>query len=111
MVLRKRIFSVSILLLTACGSGGSKTDALPSETPEEKGESLYILNCASCHGEDGKLGSSGAKDLSVSKLSDQQIEQIIRKGKNAMPSQEAVLETDENIKLVIEHVKTLKNKP
>lgn len=111
MVLRKRIFSVSILLLTACGSSGSKNDALPSETPEEKGESLYVLNCASCHGEDGKLGSSGAKDLSVSKLSDQQIEQIIRKGKNAMPAQEAVLETDENIKLVIEHVKTLKNKP
>ena len=99
------------MLLRACGSGSSKTDALPNETPEEKGESLYILNCASCHGEDGKLGSSGAKDLSVSKLSDQQIEQIIRKGKNAMPSQEAVLETDENIKLVIEHVKTLKNKP
>jgi mono/diheme cytochrome c family protein len=111
MVLRKRIFSVSILLLTACGGGSPNVDALPNETPEEKGESLYVLNCASCHGEDGKLGSSGAKDLSVSKLSDQQIEQIIRKGKNAMPAQEAVLETDENIKLVIEHVKTLKNKP
>ena len=108
MVLRKRIFSVSILLLTACGSGGSKNDALPSETPEEKGESLYVLNCASCHGEDGKLGSSGAKDLSITKLSDDEIEQIIRKGKNAMPSQEAILETDENIKLVIKHVKTLK---
>jgi mono/diheme cytochrome c family protein len=111
MVLRSSIFSISFLLLTACGSGSSKDDVIPSESPEEKGESLYILNCASCHGEDGKLGSSGAQDLSVSKLSDQQIEQIIRKGKNAMPSQEAVLETDENIKLVIEHVKTLKNKP
>ena len=101
MVLRSSFFVASILLLTACGSGGSKNDSLPSETPEEKGESLYVLNCASCHGEDGKLGSSGAKDLSVSKLSDQQIEQIIRKGKNAMPAQEAVLEKDENIKLVI----------
>lgn len=108
MVLRFFIFSF-ILLLTACGSGSVKNeDVIPNETPEEKGESLYILNCASCHGEDGKLGSSGAKDLSVSKLSDQQIEEIIRKGKNAMPSQEAVLETDENIRLVIEHVKTLK---
>jgi hypothetical protein len=44
-------------------------------------------------------------------LNDKQIEQIIRKGKNAMPAQEAILETDENIKLVIEHVKSLKNKP
>jgi len=111
MVLRISFFVVSFLLMTSCGSGGSKNDALPSETPEEKGENLFILNCASCHSEDGKLGSSGAKDLSVSKLNDKQIEQIIRKGKNAMPSQEAILETDGNIKLVIEHVKTLKNKP
>ena len=108
MVLRSSFFVASILLLTACGSSGSKNDALPSESPEEKGENLYILNCASCNGEDGKLGSSGAKDLSVSKLNDKQIEQIIRKGKNAMPSQEAILETDENIKLVIEHVKSLR---
>lgn len=108
MVLRSSFFVASILLLTACGSSSSKDDVIPSESPEEKGENLYILNCASCHGEDGKLGSSGAKDLSVSKLNDKQIEQIIRKGKNAMPSQEAILETDENIKLVIEHVKTLK---
>ncbi len=108
MVLRSSFFSISFLLLTACGSGASDSDALPNETPEEKGENLYILNCASCHGEDGKLGSSGAKDLSVSKLNDKQIEQIIRKGKNAMPSQEAILETDENIKLVIEHLKTLR---
>lgn len=111
MVLRSSFFIVSILLLTACGGGSSKNDAIPSESPEEKGASLYTVNCASCHGEDGKLGSSGAKDLSVSKLNDKQIEKIIRKGKNAMPSQEAILETDENIKLVIEHVKTLKNKP
>lgn len=108
MVLRSSFFVASILLVTACGSSGSKNDALPSESPEEKGENLYILNCAACHGEDGKLGSSGAKDLSVSKLNDKQIEQIIRKGKNAMPSQEAILETDENIKLVIEHLKTLR---
>jgi mono/diheme cytochrome c family protein len=78
MVLRSSFFVASILLLTACGSGGSKNDALPSETPEEKGENLYVLNCASCHGEDGKLGSSGAKDLSVSKLNDKQIEKIIK---------------------------------
>lgn len=95
-------------MLTACGSGKKDNNVLPAETPEEKGESLFIMNCASCHGEDGKLGSSGAKDLSASKLSDKKIEEIIRKGKNAMPSQEAVLETDENIRLVIEHVKTLR---
>jgi len=108
MVLRISFFSVIIVLLSACGSGSSKNEVIPSETPEEKGASLYILNCASCHGEDGKLGASGAKNLTASKLNDQQIEYIIRKGKNAMPAQEAVLVTDENIKLVIEHVKLLR---
>jgi len=94
--------------MTACGSDASHKDVIPAETPEEKGASLFILNCASCHGEDGKLGSSGAKDLSVSKLNDKQIEKIIREGKNAMPSQKAVLGTEENIQLVIEHVKSLR---
>jgi mono/diheme cytochrome c family protein len=108
MVLRAGVLFASIFLITACGSDASHKDAIPEETPEEKGASLFILNCASCHGEDGKLGSSDAKDLSVSKLSGKEIEKIIREGKNSMPSQEAVLETEENIQLVIEHVKSLR---
>jgi mono/diheme cytochrome c family protein len=108
MVLRASFLFASILFMTACGSDASHKDVIPAETPEEKGASLFILNCASCHGEDGKLGSSGAKDLSVSKLNDKQIEKIIREGKNAMPSQKAVLGTEENIQLVIEHVKSLR---
>jgi len=108
MVLRDGFLFASILFMTACGSDAAHKDAIPAETPGEKGASLFILNCASCHGEDGKLGSSGAKDLSVTKLNDKEIEKIIREGKNAMPSQEAVLETEENIQLVIEHVKSLR---
>lgn len=108
MVLRAGFLFASILLMTACGSDAAHKDAIPAETPKEKGASLFILNCASCHGEDGKLGSSGAKDLSISKLNDKEIEKIIREGKNAMPPQEAVLETEENIQLVIEHVKSLR---
>lgn len=108
MVLRIGFFISSILFLTSCESGSSNNDVIPAEKPEEKGTTLFILNCASCHGEDGKLGSSGAKDLSISKLNDKEIEKVIREGKNAMPSQEAVLETDENIQLVMEHVKSLR---
>jgi mono/diheme cytochrome c family protein len=66
------------------------------------------MHCAQCHGEDGKLGSSGAKDLSVSKLSDDKILQIIKNGKGAMPSMKALLETDTNIQLVLSHVKALR---
>ncbi len=81
---------------------------LPPETPEEKGASLFIMHCASCHGEDGKLGASGAKDLIMSKLSNQEIEKILVKGKNAMPPMSVLLENKENLKLVINHVKSLR---
>jgi cytochrome c6 len=66
------------------------------------------MHCAQCHGEDGKLGASGAKDLSASRLSDTQITTIIKNGKGAMPSMKALLETNENINLVLSHVKGLR---
>lgn len=49
---------------------------------------VFIKNCASCHGKDGKAQTSvakklGVKDLSQSKLTDEQIEQQIREGRPA----------------------------
>jgi mono/diheme cytochrome c family protein len=110
MVLKTSVFLSLLLVAVSCSSGSDETTVANETKPltQIEAHSVYMINCASCHGEDGKLGSSGAKDLSASKLNDKQIEKIIRKGKNAMPSQEAILETDENIKLVIEHVKSLK---
>jgi hypothetical protein len=54
------------------------------------------------------MGGSGAKDLSESHLSDKQIKKILQKGKNAMPPMSAILENDENMELVIQHIKTLR---
>lgn len=110
MVLRPLLLSLVFAGLTSCGNDSSvkNNGALPTESPAERGASLYTLNCASCHGEDGKLGASGAKDLTVSKLSDAQIKNILKKGKNAMPPMAVLLETDENIESVIQHVKSLR---
>ena len=94
--------------MVSCSNNESKADILPPETPEERGASLFIMHCASCHGEDGKLGASGAKDLTMSKLSDEEIEKIIVNGKNAMPPMKVLLENKENIDLVINHVKSLR---
>jgi mono/diheme cytochrome c family protein len=108
MVLRIYFFSIILIGLVSCSNNESKADVLPPETPEEKGASLFIVHCAACHGEDGKLGASGAKDLTMSKLSDEEIEKIIVNGKNAMPPMKVLLENKENINLVIEHVKSLR---
>ena len=108
MVLRIYFFSIILIGLSSCSNNEAKVDILPPETPQEKGASLFLIHCASCHGEDGKLGASGAKDLSVSKLSAKEIENIINNGKNAMPPMNVLLENKENIDLVIKHVKSLR---
>jgi mono/diheme cytochrome c family protein len=48
------------------------------------GKSLYMGNCILCHGEDGKKGLAGAKDLTQSKLPVSEITDIILHGRNEM---------------------------
>ena len=108
MVLRTLIITGFLILLASCSNNEPQVDVLPTETPQEKGGSLFLIHCASCHGEDGKLGASGAKDLTSSKLSDKEITNIINNGKNAMPPMNVLLENKENIDLVIKHVKSLR---
>lgn len=108
MVLRIYFFFTFLIGLVSCSNNQSQNHVLPPETPEEKGTSLFIMHCASCHGEDGKLGASGAKDLTMSKMSDQEIEKILVNGKNAMPPMKVILENKENLNLVINHVKSLR---
>ena len=108
MVLNK-VHSLPILLLFfSCQTDSEKNKEIAQQTPSEQGASLYTMHCAQCHGEDGKLGSSGAKDLSASKLSDEKMLHIIKNGKGAMPPMEALLETDTNIQLVLGHIKALR---
>lgn len=95
------------IFVTACNSkpgASSKTDAGHSLS----GEELYIENCAVCHGEDGKLGASGAKDLTESTLSDNEVLQHINEGKNGMPPMKSALETKENVSAVAEYIKGMR---
>jgi mono/diheme cytochrome c family protein len=66
-----------------------KKKAIPKEGVMEiasnDGESLYKANCVVCHGNDGKLGLSGAKDLSTSMITLAEVKEIILQGKGLMP--------------------------
>jgi mono/diheme cytochrome c family protein len=97
-----------VSILFACSSEPDKKNTIPQETPAQKSASLFVLYCASCHGEDGKLGSSGAKDLSKSILSIAEINEILANGKNAMPPMNELLQTKENKELVVNHVLSLR---
>ena len=81
MVLRIIYFCSCLLLVVSCSSSGDNVKPEPPEAPEVVGENLFIMHCAACHGDDGKLGASGAKNLNASRLDDAALAKIIKEGK------------------------------
>lgn len=59
------------------------------------GAALFAKNCQVCHGADGKLGKSGAKDLSASTKTRDESRNLIENGKNGMPGFARYLTEDE----------------
>jgi uncharacterized membrane protein SirB2 len=87
----KMLAALSLLLIT--GSYGiaevySKRKGIAKQNVEgvasNDGKSLYQANCAICHGNDGKLGASGASDLTGTSLDKGTIRDVILHGKNNM---------------------------
>ena len=105
--------TIPILVLFLALIGCSETNSSEIKTSKEEiappdGEMLYLNNCAACHGTDGKLGTSGAFDLSQTKLSTEEIKQIIIKGRNGMPPFEYLIKEDSEINAVVEYTESLK---
>jgi cytochrome c6 len=95
-------------LVGSCTNGKVETELTePTEEPLS-GEVLYLNNCASCHGPDGKLGVSGASDLSSSQMTINEIKIILKEGRNGMPVMKEILGSDENIESVSNYVIDLK---
>lgn len=97
------LFTAYCLLVFSCGNN-SKEKTSEVKTPAQ---SLYETNCTSCHGSDGKLCALGAKDLSVSSMSKEQMTEIITNGKNTMTPFGSMLSKEE-IDSVAAYVQTLK---
>ena len=72
------------------------------------GKKLYFRNCTTCHGANGDQGYSGAKDLTVSTMSDEEIIEIIANGKNGMMPYKSILKTEEEREVVKNFVKQLR---
>lgn len=102
----------SVLLLASCGETEKSEEQSKPISNEpislEDARAVYTLNCASCHGPDGTLQASNAKDLSISKLNEGEVEKMIRKGndKGMMPYED-MLSTAE-IKGVVKFVQNLR---
>ncbi len=103
----KRIIIYSIgLLLLACGSASSEGSQMTNEGAKVSGQSVFNLNCALCHGRDGKLGLNGAKDLTVSALSRDEMIAMVKQGRGAMMPYKDILSAKE-VDAVVDYVRML----
>ena len=98
-------FSFFLIIVSFGLAQKSKNEKAGGKTLVVNGKEIYEEKCALCHGSDGKLGVSGAKDLSVSTLDHKGIVTIITDGKNSMASYKAVLSV-EQIELVANYIES-----
>lgn len=82
--------------------------------PDDKSAALYKQKCVACHGADGKAETPAGKSMGVHsfqdpetvKMSDQELADIIEKGKGKMPKYSSSLKPDE-IKAMVAYIRTL----
>lgn len=106
------IFSsiVCLVFVFSCSNKESKTVASSSTKTQEvvDGALVFKKNCVICHGEDGKLGLNGSKDLTISDLDLSERIAMITKGKGLMTPFENILSLSE-IKAVAEYTMQLQD--
>lgn len=96
------LFLTAVTLFSCAENNPTTPDGKPD------GKALYERNCSICHGDDGKLGSAGSKDLSVSTMSLEERMSIILNGKGGMaPFGDDLLNEDQR-KAVAEYIETLR---
>ncbi len=91
------------VVIVACAQKSSD-----STSAEPDGQAIYKKYCILCHGADGKLGLNGAKDITQTILTEAEVIELVKNGKNTMTPFKGIL-TDEEIKAVVAYTRTLKN--
>jgi mono/diheme cytochrome c family protein len=90
---------------------------------QEKAKKMYAVDCAVCHGDTGDGKTDLAKDMNLTLLdysdpralaskSDQQLFDLIRKGKDKMPAEDASRAKDAEVWGLVTYIRALsKNQP
>ncbi len=104
-----RFLPIALLFfLFSCGDQGKHEFNPPEGYKARSGKLIYKKHCVSCHGDDGKLGAAGAKDLTASKMDSTGIVNILEKGKNGMPRQIQYFESDEEVTNIIDYLNSMR---
>ena len=107
MVLRLLAVCLISLAVTSCGGESSVSESRAVNPEMIDGKKLFNIHCAACHKYNGTGGISGAKDLTSSSLSDEEMKKIISNGAGDMMPFKDVISSAE-IDAVIAHIHTLK---
>ncbi|MFZ1618039.1 MAG: cytochrome c [Flavobacteriales bacterium] len=92
------------LLLLACSvADGASAEKKVPVTP---GEAIYKSQCVMCHGRNGNLNMSGAKDLTKSGLTEEEMIAVVTSGRGGMIGFGKTL-TKKQIEEVVGHVRML----
>ena len=112
-----------VALVSACEKSSSGGGAKTSSGDTKHGEQIFMTTCATCHGQDGKgikgLGKSLVDSEFVHKASDEQMVQMIAKGRDAKdplnstgvampPNGGNAALTENDLRDVVAYVRTLK---
>lgn len=101
---------------------GAKPAPAAAAPPTAKGKEIYARDCSMCHGDTGNGQSDLAKDMqltlkdwtdpkSLSGMTDAQLFDMIRKGKDKMPPEDSGRAKDEEIKSIILYIRDFSKNP
>lgn len=102
--------SISIIFVTCLALFSIHACSPQGESNRDSGLSakeLYARHCRACHGDDGRKGVAGAKDIPDSKLNLEERIRLIQQGKGAMMPYKGLL-TSEEIRGVAEYTMQMK---
>jgi len=97
---------------------GPKNPVKPTAESQAKAKKMYGFDCALCHGENGNGKTDLAKDMqltladlsdpkTLAGMSDSEIFDVIRKGKDKMPPEDAARAKDDDVWNIIIYVRSL----
>ncbi len=99
------VLAFSFILMLSCEAEG----ASQAIQKEEEGELIFKTKCSVCHGLTGDKQLSGAKKLTESSLSQEEIESMVTNGQRQMPAFNTQL-TKEEIQAVSKYAFTFRTK-
>lgn len=99
------------------GSASTKASKAAANEAASRAKKIYEIDCALCHGPNGNGKTDLAKDMQLSlndltdpktleSKTDDQLFDLIRKGKDKMPGEEAARAKNDEVKALIQYIRT-----